>query len=383
MRTLVTTIAWCTLVLMTVGLGWLHVEPDRLGKSQKISPEDKAASLVTKLQSPRYVTRVRASDELYKLGEAALPALRKAAQDSNDEEVRQRAHKLIAKIIQAASTSRSTKLKLVVVQSGKFTMGSPRGERGRQAEEQQHQVTITKKFLLGEKEVTQEQYQKVMKANPSAFAPTGESKQKVPQRNTDTFPVENVTWYDALDFCNRLSQLDGFPPYYKIENVERKGNSITKAKVTIAGGNGYRLPTEAEWEYACRAGTTTPYHYGRQTKQSHANLKAVQRRGAYGIRTGWKALGRTTVTGSYRPNAWKLHDMHGNVAEWCWDNYDAKYYAKSPAKDPQGPAESTHRVVRGGSWLVFEGSCRSASRFWMSPGQKKYSVGFRVARNPR
>ncbi|MGF1580620.1 MAG: formylglycine-generating enzyme family protein [Gemmataceae bacterium] len=368
-------------LFFTVTVTLLSCDPRMPDDLSKQPVDTRVTDLIEKLGDNRYINRVKAGQRLLTLGEAALPGLRKATKH-NDKEVRDRAEQIIGQIMARASTSKSTGLQMVLIESGAFRMGSPLSERGRQSEETQHQVAITKQLLIGKLEVTQKQFQQVMKRNPSWFSKNGGGKQQVRGTATNEFPVENVTWYDALEFCNRLSRLDGYPPYYKLEAITRKDNSIVKANVTIVGGSGYRLPTEAEWEYACRATTTNKFHYGVRTQKNQANVKAVLRRGAYVIKTGGPSLGRPTTTGTYPKNPWGLQDMHGNIAEWCWDYHDRNYYTRSPAKDPKGPLTGNHRVVRGGSWLVFEDSCRSASRFWMSPSQNTYSIGFRVVRNP-
>jgi formylglycine-generating enzyme required for sulfatase activity len=219
-----------------------------------------------------------------------------------------------------------------------------------------------------------------MRANLSYYSTTGEGKEKIVGMPADRFPVESVTWFDAVAFCNELSRLDGFPLHYKIDDVKTEKGSILSAKVTIAAPAGYRLPSEAEWEFACRAGTTTSFHYGNSSTGYESNLRPGPAQG-YGAAHA-AALERPTKVGSYQANAWGLFDMHGNVAEWCEDWYDNEYYAKAPAEDPLGPAGGTHRVLRGGSWMVNEANCRSASRFYMIPSEASSFAGFRIARTP-
>ena len=242
-------------------------------------------------------------------------------------------------------------MQLVLIPPGKFLMGSPESERDRAKDEFQHEVQITKSFYLGIYEVTQAEYQQVMGSNPSYF-----DRKRVGQ-DTSRFPVEGVTWNDATEFCRRLSELAD----------ER------------AAGRVYRLPTEAEWEYACRAGTQTATSFGDRLDSTQANFD-----GNYPYNRAAKGpqLKRTATVGSYRPNAWGLYDMHGNAQEWCQDWYDDKFYASSSASDPLGPEQGVYRVFRGGSWRSPAVGCRSAYRFRNDPEYRDFSLGFRVARSP-
>ena len=193
-------------------------------------------------------------------------------------------------------------MKLVLIPPGKFLMGSPKEEEHHEIDEEpRREVEISKPFYLGAFEVTQAQYRQIMGTNPSFYSPTGDAKDEVKGLNTDDFPVERVSWHDAKQFCVKLSALP----------------AETKA------GRVYRLPAEAEWEYACRAGTTTPFHFGKSLSADQANFD--ERVDLPGENKGeW--LGRTTKVGSYKPNAFGLFDMHGNVLEWCEDWYKRDYY---------------------------------------------------------
>jgi formylglycine-generating enzyme required for sulfatase activity len=351
------------------------------GQDPRKDSAESVDALVRQLGDDRFARREQAGKELEAIGEKALPALRVALSDSPDPEVQVRARKTVLIILQGLKKSKSLGLELAPIDAGEFEMGSPKAEIGRRPDEQQHPARVTQPFLLGAYEVTQGQYRQVMEASPSWFSPTGEGKIKIPDRNTDRYPVERVTWYDAAEFCNRLSKADGYPAFYKLGDVEKDGQSIKAAKVEISGGAGYRLPTEAEWEYACRAKTLTPFHFGPKSTGLEANVKAMPPTG-YGDPPKKPDLLRTCPVGSYKPNEFGLYDMHGNVAEWCQDWYGRDYYDKCPERDPPGPAEGTHRVARGGSWLVSYGSCRSASRLLVVPEDKNYAIGFRVARTP-
>jgi formylglycine-generating enzyme required for sulfatase activity len=242
----------------------------------------------------------------------------------------------------------------VLIPAGKFKMGAPEGENQAQADEKpQHEVEISKDFYLGQFEVTQAQYQRIMGTNPSYFSVTGGGKASVAGMDTRDFPVENVSWEDAREFCKRLSELP-----------EEK-----------AKGRKYDLPTEAEWEYACRAGTQTPFHFGSPLNGKEANCDGIY---PYGTGQKGPSLQRTCKVGSYSENAFGLCDMHGNVWEWCQDRYDSKYYGSGSNKDPQGPDGGDSRVLRGGSWGNGARDCRAAYRFRVGPAYRSNDVGFRV-----
>jgi formylglycine-generating enzyme required for sulfatase activity len=248
----------------------------------------------------------------------------------------------------------SLDMKLVLIPAGKFLMGSPADEADRDPEELQHEVVITKPFYFGVYAVTQAEYLKVMGKNQSHFnSKTGDGPQH---------PVEQVRWGEAVDFCNRLSNL----------NAEKMA------------GRAYRLPTEAEWEYACRAGTTTTYNVGKTLSSTQANFNGNY---PYGDAPKGPYLQKTAKVGAYPPNAWGLYDMHGNVSQWCADWYDPDYYKTGPKVDPKGPAKGVlgtgfasdyFRVVRGGCWLDEARACRAAYRFRLQSSEPYRIVGFRV-----
>jgi formylglycine-generating enzyme required for sulfatase activity len=229
-------------------------------------------------------------------------------------------------------------MKLTLVPPGEFLMGSPNSEQDRSDGELQHRVRMTKPFYLGVYEVTQWEYERVMGASPSHFKESGNSA-----------PVEMVSWDEAQEFCRKLSALPA----------------------EQAAGWVYRLPTEAEWEYACRAGSTSRFCFG----DSDDGLDAY-------AWFGNNSDSKTHPVGLKKPNAWGLYDMHGNVWEWCADWYDSGYYVASPSSDPQGPSSGSDRVSRGGGWLYRPGDCRSSYRDGFSPGIRSFDLGFRVARSP-
>jgi formylglycine-generating enzyme required for sulfatase activity len=229
----------------------------------------------------------------------------------------------------------SLEMRLMLIPPGEFTMGSPAGEKGRNANEVQHRVKLTKAFYLGATEVTQRQWQAVMGNNPSFCV-------------GDSLPVDTVSSDDAAEFCRKLSEKEGVR---------------------------YRLPTEAEWEYACRAGTTTPFHTGATINTDQANFNGQS---AYG--NGKKGVFReeSTPAGGLASNAWGLSDMHGNLWEWCSDWYGD--VSAADATDPAGPATGEKRSVRGGCWITAPAVCRSAFRGSTEPRSWNFHFGFRVAR---
>jgi len=245
---------------------------------------------------------------------------------------------------------------MALIPAGTFRMGNITDHPdGFERERPVHEVTITRPFLMARTPVTQEQYEAVMGSNPSRF--------KGPD-----LPVERVTWYEAVEFCNEISRRKGLDPCYS-----GSGTSI----VCDFTANGYRLPTEAEWEYACRAGTETDFYTGNMTHSGSSPLDpALGRAGWYGGNSG----STTHPVGEKEANAFGLNDMHGNVLEWCWDWYGSDYYAYSPAEDPRGPATGTRRVLRGGCWFDIARYCRSANRFSYYPDYRYYFYGFRLVR---
>jgi len=236
-------------------------------------------------------------------------------------------------------------------------MGSPANEPGHWSGEVQHQVTVSG-FYMEKYEVTQKQYQEIMGTNPSYF-------------KGDNLPVENVSWYDAIEYCNKRSQKEGLTPAYTIN-----GNDVTWNRTA----NGYRLPTEAEWEYACRAGTTTPFSTGNNITTSQANYHGIL---PYNKNAIGENREKTTTVGSFAPNAWGLYDMHGNVWEWCYDMYGN--YSREAQTDPLGASLSwdAKRVTRGGSWRNSGEYARSASRSYSSniSSNMSWDIGFRLVRN--
>jgi formylglycine-generating enzyme required for sulfatase activity len=259
---------------------------------------------------------------------------------------------------------------MVRINGGTFTMGSPSSEASRFDYDVQHRGTVSS-FYMGKHQVTQEEYETVMGTNPSNW-------------KGYNLPVEQVSWYDALVFCNKLSMREGLSPAYSINGntdparwgtVPTSSNSTWNAATMVAGSTGYRLPTEAEWEYACRAGTTTPFNTGNNITTSQANYNGNN---PYNNNAKGTYRQRTTVVGSFTSNAWGLYDMHGNVWECCWDWYGA--YPTSAQTDPAGASSGSSRVVRGGSWYGSALQVRSANRLSYRPSDRGMDIGFRLVR---
>ncbi|MDA1230842.1 MAG: SUMF1/EgtB/PvdO family nonheme iron enzyme [Planctomycetota bacterium] len=290
-------------------------------------------------------------------------------------------------------------MKLTLIPAGEFLMGSSDAdvaaalkadsslkEEYLKDEQPQHRVKISRPFYAGVYEVTQGEYEAVMGVNPSSFSSSGGGSDKVGGQNTKRFPVETVTWYDAVEFCNKLSDRDNLPPYYSLTSVEREDGWIKSATVTPASGgrqspdsSGYRLPTEAEWEYMCRSGTTSAYNFGNVLNGDKANVNGNY---PFGTTTKGSYLERPTTVGIYGANKFGLHDVHGNVFEWCFDVYDESAYGSraGTSVDPLSSGGSEYRVLRGGSWGDYSGGARSALRNWYPPVYRFNVNGFRVVR---
>ena len=233
-------------------------------------------------------------------------------------------------------------LNLIWINPGTFTMGSPSDELGRWDDEVQHQVTLTQNYWLSDCEVTQGLYEAVMGTNPSYDV-------------SKWFPVENISWNDAMEFCQKLT-------------------AIEKAAGRLPEGYEYTLPTEAQWEYACRAGTTTALNSGKNLSDEYG-CPEMDEVGWY-----WYNSDEPHPVGQKQPNAWGLYDMHGNVWEWCLDYYGD--YPASSITDPKGPGTGSYHVLRGGGWSGVADECRSAYRYYSYPSNWDYSYGFRVALAP-
>jgi len=283
--------------------------------------EAMAASTVAAQIDPEAASWLKSSltaDKLRGLSPATLAALPAATLSSLPPDT----------IRALLSVRNSLGIELRLIPAGSFTMGDAAGN----SDEKPHRVTLTRPFYMGVHEVTNAQWKRVMGSVPSNWKKDGDQ------------PVKDVSWEEAVEFCGKLSALP----------EERKAGRV------------YRLPTEAEWEYACRAGTTTQYSFGDDEP----------RRGDYGWFDGYAGSG-THAVGQMKPNAWGLYDMHGNVWEWCSDWYGA--YSDGAVTNPQGLSSGSYRVTRGGCWNDPARSCRSATRSWINPSSRHYYLGFRLA----
>jgi formylglycine-generating enzyme required for sulfatase activity len=255
-------------------------------------------------------------------------------------------HSWLASAASAAEAKTEAKAEMVKVAGGQFMMGDKD-----QADAKPHAVSVSP-FIIDKYLVTQRLYQKLIGDNPSRW-------------KGDNNPVEQVRWSDAVRFCNKRSEMEGLQPCYDLKTWKCNFDA-----------SGYRLPTEAEWEYACRAGAATAYFFG----DNPAKL------GEY----AWydkNSSGRPHPVGQKRPNPWGLCDICGNVWEWCNDFYKVDYYQDAPAKDPQGPPSGDTKVVRGGAWRFGIESCRAGYRYNENPGYSDvcfgYDIyGFRCVRKP-
>jgi len=229
-------------------------------------------------------------------------------------------------------------LEMVLIPAGKFLMGDED-----EFDATPHEVSVSS-FYLSKYLVTQKEFERVMGENPSRW------------KSSPDNPVESVRWSDAVRYCNKRSELEGLQPCY----------DLTKWTCDFEA-NGYRLPTEAEWEYACRAGTTTAYYFG----DSDQKLRDFA---WYDKNSGL----RPQPVGQKRPNPWGLFDMSGNVWEWCNDFYQVEYYAQSPSQDPRGPAAGDTKVLRGGTWKMDSENCRSGYRYNENPGYVDVCFGYDI-----
>ena len=308
----------------------LNVTFGKIGTKGQSKPKDFATPEIAKAEMEKLI-KEKTGKGYVEVGGKAVKALKPAVGKKTSEgsmgEGLSKAEKQ-AKLLEE-DLGNGIKFEMILIPAGKFMMGSPKKEKDRYDGETQHKVALTKPFYMGKYEVTQEQWESVMGNNPSS------------RTKGAKLPVTDVSWNDCKKFIKKL-------------------NGITKGK--------YRLPTEAEWEYACRAGTTTAYSFGDEITPKDANYDDSK-------------LGKPVEVGSYKPNAFGLFDMHGNVWEWCEDRY-AKY-PDGAVMDPKGPAKGEDRVLRGGSFYGDGSIARSSGRNGVTPTARVGSgVGFRLARTP-
>jgi formylglycine-generating enzyme required for sulfatase activity len=288
---------------------------------------------------------------------AAAPPPSNAKQDRRRDELERQRAETEARRQRSAATvaANSAGMRFALLPAGEFAMGASEGDPDSAPDERPvHRVRITRGFRMAVTPVTQAEFLAVMGRNPGHF--NGAQGAFLKRPGGPQHPVENVTWNEAVEFCLRLSE---WP-------AER------------SAGRRYRLPTEAEWEYACRAGTTTAFHSGPTLPADAARFRsnplaeAAAQMGFGGI------LQSTAPVGAHPANGFALHDLHGNVWEWCADWYAPDYYARCPASDPSGPPGGLGRVLRGGSWKDAAAGCRSSARAFAPPERRDPTIGFRV-----
>ncbi|MDD3219037.1 MAG: flavodoxin [Lachnospiraceae bacterium] len=269
-----------------------------------------------------------------------------------------------------ASEAVSASDEFVYITGGTYDMGSPESESWRTPDETQHTVTVSD-FYMSAYELTQEEYEAVMGNNPSTFS-------------GDNLPLENISWLEAVVYCNTRSEQEGLTPVYLIDG------DIASGSVNISwnrGADGYRLPTEAEWEYACRAGTVTPFNTETSISPEESNYYGHY---PYDIEENYfEQDNLSTQPGEYRettvavdsfaPNAWGLYNMHGNVSEWVWDYYGS--YDTAAVTNPTGPVDGNLKVYRGGGWNDFAKNMRSAYRATLEEDMGSFNIGIRLVRN--
>ena len=234
---------------------------------------------------------------------------------------------------------------MVRIEPGEFWMGS--GDSHPDAfdnEKPRHKVKMTRPFFLGRTKITQAVYQDVMGTNPRPISSKGRFSNQVKDKDTSQHPVESISWLDAIYFCNRLSERHELTPFYIVDS-----NKIVTVR---AGSTGYRLPTEAEWEFACRAGTDSKWSFGENPDDLDMHAWFADNSGD-----------TTHPVGKKKANPWGLFDMHGNVPDWCWDRYKEDHYKESYVSNPSGPGgPGDFRVQRGGGWNMKAAQTRSAYR---------------------
>jgi len=314
------------LLLVAAGLGLFRDRPQASGEANSPAGNEKAEVDIRET-SPR--VSADSTDMKLEIDEAV--ARQKECSQSSGSPV---------------EITNSIGMKMVLIPPGEFMRRGMQqlGDRASYLKKPQRKVRITKPFYLGMYEVTQAEYEEVMGENPSDFAKGGRCADRVSGKDTSRNPVEMVSWYDAVEFCKRLSAKEG---------------------------ETYRLLTEAEWEYACRAGTTTLYSFG-------DNKASLGEYAWYDAGIPYSHL-KTHPVGEKKPNAWGLHDMHGNIMEWCQDWFAKDYYAVSPTDDPPGPATGRFRVGRGGSFRAYYFDCESSDGCCTYlPTARFIGLGFRV-----